>query len=36
LQLTEKANGMEAAQKELAVFKAETSGTESKMLMLEE
>jgi len=27
---------MEAAQKELAVFKAETSGTESKMLMLEE
>lgn len=34
--LIEKATGLEAAQKELAIFKSEGSGTESKMLMLEE
>jgi hypothetical protein len=34
--LMEKATGLEAAQKELAILKSEGSGTESKMLMLEE
>lgn len=34
--LQEKAAGMESAQKELALIKQETSGSESKMLMLEE
>jgi DNA repair exonuclease SbcCD ATPase subunit len=34
--LQEKATGMESAQKELAILKSETSGSESKMLMLEE
>jgi hypothetical protein len=32
----EKANGMESTQKELAIIKGESSGTESKILMLEE
>ena len=36
LLLIEKANGMESAQKELAIIKGESSGTESKILMLEE
>lgn len=36
LLLMEKANGMEAAFKELAIFKSESSGSESKLLMLEE
>jgi len=36
LLLMEKANGMEAAFKELAILKSESSGSESKMLMLEE
>ena len=34
--LIEKANGMESAQKELAIIKGESSGTESRILMLEE
>lgn len=36
LLLMEKSNGLEAALKELAILKSESSGTESKLLMLEE